>query len=346
MAEFAVTVTVDVDAATSGSAPDQPEGPAPASRPEREYALVALSHIRLHPLNLRRELRDLEELADSIRQNGLHEPVLLVPDPEADEDDGQYILVAGHRRHAACVIAKHDPVEAIIRRDLDSDGEQVLAMLAENGPRDDLTPMEEARGYQLALELNGLTPAKLAKRLGKPKDKVTSCISLTRLPEHVQQRVHDRQLNLGDAEAMVEFADDPQFLDSLLSSVGTSNFGYRVEAERHRREREARIAALRRQLEAAGAHVIDRPQDYPWNSTEKPVDKFVDPAAEPGQDGELTPFTPEAHAAACPLHAVFIHAQDVKPVYVCRNPTEAGHQSVYQQPRAATPSPTADPAQD
>src|SRR5262249_55719835 len=148
--------------------PAEPElEPPRAVAPDREYKLVALSRVRLHPLNLRRELRDLEELADSIRHNGLLEPVLLVPD--ADED-GCYLLVAGHRRHAACVLAKHDPIEAIIPRDLDGDGAQVLAMLTENGPRDDLTPMEEAHGYQLALDLNHLTPAKLARRLGKSKE--------------------------------------------------------------------------------------------------------------------------------------------------------------------------------
>ena len=79
MADLATTV--DVDAAPNGSTPHDPEEPAPASRPDREYARVGLKKIRLHPLNLRKELRDLDELADSIRQNGLLEPVLVVPDP-------------------------------------------------------------------------------------------------------------------------------------------------------------------------------------------------------------------------------------------------------------------------
>src|SRR5205814_37619 len=80
---------------------------------------------------------------------------LLVPAAEAVEDGSeQFVLVAGHRRHAGCIAAKHDPVESIIRRDLDSEGAQVIAMLTENGPRDDLTPIEEAKGYQLALSLN------------------------------------------------------------------------------------------------------------------------------------------------------------------------------------------------
>jgi hypothetical protein len=72
-----------VDAATGGPEPHQPAQPA-ASLEQREYAMVPLGRIRLHPLNLRKELRNLDELADSVRQNGLLEPVLLVPDPASD----------------------------------------------------------------------------------------------------------------------------------------------------------------------------------------------------------------------------------------------------------------------
>ena len=121
--------TVSTAAAVAVADPPEPG-------PEREYALVPLERIQVHPLNLRRELRGIDELADSIAQNGLLEPVLLVPAAEAAEDGGeQFVLIAGHRRHAASVAAKHSPVESIIRRDLDSEGAQVIAMLTENGPR-------------------------------------------------------------------------------------------------------------------------------------------------------------------------------------------------------------------
>lgn len=336
-----VAVDPAVETAHGGPAVPEAQGPGPAARPERECALVALSHIRLHPLNLRKELRDIDELADSIRQNGLLQPLVLVPDPESGGDEeGIYLLVAGHRRYDACVKAKHDPVQAIIRRDLEGEGAQVLVMLTENGPRDDLSAIEEAHGYQLALGLNQLTPAKLARRLGKPTDKVKSRIALTRLPEHVQERVHTRQLNLADAEAMVEFANDAKFLEELLGKAGTQSFRFRIEQERHRRQREAKIAELRRQLAAAGAHVIDEPDGYAWSSTEKPVAAYIDPNAEPGPDGQPVQFNPETHAAVCPLHAVFIR-YDAEPVYVCRDPREAGHRSIHER-AAAAPSPAPD----
>ena len=225
MADLATSV--HVEATGSPTAPLSPAAPE-TGNDRRDFAMVPLERIRLHPLNLRRELRDLDELADSIRQNGLVEPVVLVPDPEPPGDGPRFLLVAGHRRHAACVIAKHDPVEAIIRQDLGSAGAQVLAMLTENGPRDDLTPIEEAHGYQLAMDLNQLTPAKLAKRLGKPRARIDHRITLTRLPEPIQDKVHAHQISLTEADAMVEFAKDAEALEDLQRAVGKPSFQYRL----------------------------------------------------------------------------------------------------------------------
>jgi ParB/RepB/Spo0J family partition protein len=314
----------------------------PETGREREYALVPLERIQVHPLNLRRELRGIDELADSIAQNGLLEPVLLVPTAEAAEDGcEQFVLIAGHRRHAASVAAKHSPVESIIRRDLDSEGAQVIAMLTENGPRDDLTAIEEAHGYQLALGLNHLTPAKLAKRLGKPKDRVLSRLGLTKLPGHVQDRIHAHQITLHEAEAMVEFASDPAAMEVLVRAIGKSSFQYRIEEQRHRREIELRIGAERRKLEETGVRLIERPQEYSWRSTEQPVGHFIDPSVQVAPDERPVTFTPEAHAAACTFHAAFINAYDGKPEYLCTDPTAAGHESIHRQsvPAAAPPAP-------
>jgi ParB/RepB/Spo0J family partition protein len=319
--------------------------PEPEPEPEREYALVPLDRIQVHPLNLRRELRGIDELADSISQNGLLEPVLLVPAAEPAEDGSErFVLVAGHRRHAGCIAAKHSPVESIIRRDLDSEGAQVIAMLTENGPRDDLTPIEEAHGYQLALGLNHLTPVRLAKRLGKPRDRIVGRLALTKLPAHIQDKVHAHQISLGEAEAMVEFANDPAAIEALVGSVGRSSFRYRIEEQRQRRAVVLRAAAARRQLQEAGVRIIERPQDYSWRSTERPVGDYINPGAQVGPDERPVRFTPEAHAAACAFHAAFINSYDSKPEHVCTDPTKAGHESIHPQATPVATPPTPDDA--
>jgi ParB/RepB/Spo0J family partition protein len=285
------------------------------------FTRVPLDRIRLHPLNVRKELRNLEELADSIRQHGLLQPLVLVPDPEPREDGEQgFLLVAGHRRHAASVIANHDPVEAIIRQDLDSDGAQILAMLTENGPRDDLTPIEEANGYQLALALNQLTPAKLAERLGKPRSHIKSRIALNKLPDAIQERLHARQISLTEAEAMVEFADDTGATERLNAVAGNGNFDWKLREERDRRAKARLRAALLADLKKAGTKIIERPQDD-YESTARPVGRlYVDERSERKVDEEV-------HQSTCPYASVaIVDAWDgPQAISYCTDPEAAGH---------------------
>jgi ParB/RepB/Spo0J family partition protein len=294
----------------------------PASGAERpEFTMVPLDHIRLHPLNLRKELRDLAELADSVRQNGLLEPVILVPDPEPREDgERRFLLVAGHRRHAACVMAEHDPVEAIVRQDLEGDGAHVLVMLTENGPRDDLTPVEEAHGYQLALSLNQLTATKLAKQLGKARSHISSRIALNKLPDAIQQRLQARQISLTEAEGMADFADDPGAIDRLNAVAGNGNFDWRLREERDRRAKARKRAALLAELESAGIKIIERPEDD-HRSTAKPTRWLY--------DGEQTErkLDAEVHQSTCPYAAVAVVDtwEGAQAISYCTDPVTAGH---------------------
>ncbi len=170
---------------------------------------------------------------------------------------------------------------------------------------------------------------------GAARDRIASRIALTKLPDHVQDRVHAHQISLHEAEAMCEFANDPSAIEALLPCVGKQSFQYHIEQRRHQRAVELRIVAVRRQLREAGVRIIDRPHEYPWRSIEKPVGHFIDPAAEARPDGTPAPFSPETHAAACSFHAAFVNTYDCKPEYVCCNPAEAGHDSVHERAAAA-----------
>ena len=106
-----------------------------------------LDAIRLHtPRNLRLQVGDVAEMAQSMRERGVLEPLIVAPG--LDEGAG-VVLIAGHRRLAAARLAKLATVPTIFRSDLDSEAQQVIAMLIENGQRADLSATEEARGYVL-----------------------------------------------------------------------------------------------------------------------------------------------------------------------------------------------------
>jgi ParB family transcriptional regulator, chromosome partitioning protein len=188
---------------------------------------------------------------------------------------------------------------------LDSEAKQMLAMLVENGRRRDLSSIEEAHGYQQVLDLGEFTAAKIGKAIGVSTARVKGRVALTCLPVEVQDRIHSAQITLTEAEALAEFADDATAMKSLLRDVGSYNFKFTVERERRAHEKATAIAQARRDFEKAGVRVIERPDGFAWSSQEQPIQNFVDPKADPAE-GQPVRFTPIAHGAVCPHHAVIV----------------------------------------
>jgi ParB family transcriptional regulator, chromosome partitioning protein len=259
------------------------------------------------------------------------EPIVLAP---ALDEEGGVVLIAGHRRRAAARKAGLSTIPAEIRGDLDSEAKQMLAMLVENGRRRDLSPIEEAHGYQQVLDLGELTPARIGKAIGVSTARVKGRMALTTLPEEVQDKIHSAQITLAEAEALTEFADDALVMKRLLRDVGSYNFKFTVEQERRGREKAAKIAEARREFEKTGIRVIERPDGFPWSSREQPAQSFIDPTAEP-VDGQPIAFTPVTHSGACPHHAVIVDTYNAEPVHVCTDPAAAGHQPFRQHPLRA-----------
>ena len=122
----------------------------------------------------------LSELADSIAQHGVLQPLLLRP-----MLTGGYRIVAGERRWRAARMAGLTEVPAVIR-DM-SDADEMLFALIENLQREDLSPLEEARGYRTLIESQGLTQEEAAKAVGKSRPAVTNALRLLNLPEDIQE---------------------------------------------------------------------------------------------------------------------------------------------------------------
>jgi ParB family chromosome partitioning protein len=187
---------------------------------------VRLGLIEPHGANPRRTVGNVDDLAASITEHGLLEPLVLAP-----LNGTQYRLIAGHRRLAAAKQAGLDTVPAMLREDLDTPPKQLAAMLVENTQRADLTAVEEAQAYAQLVAFPGYTVAKAAKATGRSAKTVKARVALTQLPDKTLERVHTGQVSLADAEALLEFVDAPEY-DNLAKQAGTTNFTWAVERAR------------------------------------------------------------------------------------------------------------------
>ena len=138
----------------------------------------------------------LDELADSIRANGILQPLLVT------ESLGRYELIAGERRLRAATRAGLEKVPVIIRRDVRADQLVELALI-ETVQREDLTPIEQARGYQRLIEEHGYSQEQLAIRVGKSRSAVTNALRLLKLPREICDLVDQGQLSEGHARTLL-----------------------------------------------------------------------------------------------------------------------------------------------
>lgn len=202
--------------------------------------------IKAHPRNPRGDVGDVGELAASIATKGILEPLIVIPDPAA-AGDGSFLLIAGHRRLAAAQQAKVKTVPCLVRDDLDDEVQQIEAMLVENLQRTDLTVVEEARAYQQLLEFPGYTVKKITTTTGRAATTVKQRLALTKLDAARLASISSGQTTLAEAAVFVEFADDKEATKDLAAAQGTSNWNYRVEGARSRRQRQQLVDGLRKQ---------------------------------------------------------------------------------------------------
>jgi ParB family transcriptional regulator, chromosome partitioning protein len=150
---------------------------------------VHTADLRNDPNNIREELLDIDELADSIRENGLLQPIV------ARREGKQLIVVAGHRRLAAVRLLKWDEISVIVHDHMRPDT-VLAAMLIENGQRVDLNPMEEARGLARLKAQLDCSDAELARRIGRSGAHVSNRLALLSLTAAEQAQVINGELRV------------------------------------------------------------------------------------------------------------------------------------------------------
>ena len=158
---------------------------------------IRLSDIEPNPRQPRQDFEPvaLEELAQSIRENGIITPITL------RKTGDTYQIIAGERRWRASRLAGLTEIPAIVL-DVDENTAYALALI-ENLQREDLNPMEEAEGYRRLTQELGLTPEQAALRVGRSRPAVANALRLLSLPKSVEALLREKQLSAGHARALL-----------------------------------------------------------------------------------------------------------------------------------------------
>ena len=154
----------------------------------------------------------LEELADSIRQHGVLQPLLVRP-----LTSGGYQLVAGERRWRASRLAELKEVPVIIKELSDTEAMEIA--IIENLQREDLNPIEEAEGLQALIDKCGYTQEEVAVSVGKSRPAITNSLRLLKLPQEVRDMAKDGVISAGHARALLAFDNQPMMIECAKQIV-------------------------------------------------------------------------------------------------------------------------------
>lgn len=168
---------------------------------ESDIKKIPLSEIRSNPYQPRKRFDEekLQELADSIKEHGLFQPIIVKKSIKG------YELVAGERRTKAARLAGFTEIPAIIKEYTDEEMAEIA--LLENIQREDLNPIEEAEAYNQIIEKSMITQEELARRVSKSRSYITNVLGLVGLPEQIKLLVIDKKLSMAHAKILSKLED-------------------------------------------------------------------------------------------------------------------------------------------
>ncbi len=184
-----------------------------------ELPLASISPNRFQPRGHFDE-EALSQLADSIREVGVLQPVLVRP-----AGDGEYELIAGERRWRAARRVGLQTIPALVRET--DDAAALEQALVENLHRDGLNPLEEAAAYQQLIEDFGLTHDEVAARVGRSRATVSNTLRLMQLPPAIQKSVQERKISMGHARALLG-SPDRSFQERLAKQIVADDLSVRA----------------------------------------------------------------------------------------------------------------------
>ena len=189
-----------------------------------EIVELPLKDLRSNPYQPRKNFdpEALQELADSIKEHGVFQPIIVKKSIKG------YEIIAGERRVKASILAGLDKVPAIIRNFSDQDMMEIA--LLENLQRENLNALEEALAYKKLLDELSLTQEALAKRLGKSRSHITNMLGLLTLPEEVKDKIMAGKISMGHARVLSKIEDQSTIKD-LANKIVVDGLSVRATEE-------------------------------------------------------------------------------------------------------------------
>ncbi len=213
-------VEEDLDEAARAGAPAPQEGitilaQAESRIPGNLVANLAIEDIDKNPFQTRYvESGDaLQELTDSIKANGVIQPILVRP----AEEEGRYILILGERRLHASKLAGKTTIPAMVRRVSEQQAAEMT--IIENLQREDLSPLEQAEAFRVLSGEFHLTQAQIGERVGLSRESVSNYMRLLKLPREVMQLLAEKKIKFAEARELLKLEDDQQIVKAALYAV-------------------------------------------------------------------------------------------------------------------------------
>jgi len=217
-----------------------PDLPQEVAREKKEVLKLEVEKIRKNPFQPRGSFNPekLEELSSSIKEKGVIQPIIV-----RELEDG-YEIVAGERRLIAAKKLGLSLIPAILAENLSREGSLEVSII-ENVQREDLNPIDQAKGYKKLIEEFGLTQEEVAKKVGKDRTTISNILRLLNLPEVIQKKVSSGELSEGHARALLSLNSNDQRIE-LSREIIDKGLSVREVEERVYSKKKIRAKRLKR----------------------------------------------------------------------------------------------------
>nr|DAF33265.1 MAG TPA: chromosome partitioning protein [Caudoviricetes sp.] len=213
-----------------------------------EQKQIPIDMLRPHPDNPRKDLGDLTELAESIKARGVMQNLTVIPQYKLGKI-AYYTILIGHRRCEASKIAGLKTLPCTVVNVM-SKKEQIATMLLENMQRSDLTPLEQAEGFQMMIDL-GEGIRSIEKKTGFSATTIWHRVKLLELDREELRKSQEREVKLTDY-IKLEKLKNVEDKNECLKEIGTNNFDYTYNSKLRKQERKEKQKVIKKELEDKG----------------------------------------------------------------------------------------------